>query len=266
MTNGMYWFIPLGFFLGMLGTLVGAGGGFLLMPLLLYMYPAEAPEHLTGISLAVVFANALSGTYSYARKGRIDWTATREFSFAAIPGAILGALSTSLFDRSLFDLTFGVLLAAASIYLFIRGGRKVRGREIAGGRRLVERDGTVHHISYSRAFGIGLAFVIGYVSSLIGIGGGIIHVPVMSGLLNFPIHIATATSHSVLAVTSCVGLLVHVVQGRMGDMWFPILLLAPGVVIGAQVGAKLSDRIKGPLILRILAVALLSVAVRLIWR
>ena len=262
----MYWMIPLGFFIGMFGTLVGAGGGFVLMPLLLYLYPGEAPEHLTGISLAVVFANALSGTYSYARKGRVDWVATREFALSAIPGAAIGAFATAWFSREVFDLVFGLFLAAVSLYLFARGGRKpAAAPESRVGRRLVERDGKVHRISYSRSLGLVISFGVGFISSLVGIGGGIIHVPVMAHVLSFPIHIATATSHSVLAITSGIGLLVHIVQGRMGDNVWPIAYLTPGVLVGAQVGAKLSDRMKGSWILRILALALFSVGVRLVW-
>lgn len=66
------WLILFGFFAGGYGTLVGAGGGFIIAPALLLMYPTAAPETITSISLAVVFANALSGTLAYAPSKRID--------------------------------------------------------------------------------------------------------------------------------------------------------------------------------------------------
>ena len=65
------WLIPLGFVVGAYGTLIGAGGGFLLVPVLLLLYPRETPETITSISLAVVFFNALSGSIAYARMKRI---------------------------------------------------------------------------------------------------------------------------------------------------------------------------------------------------
>jgi hypothetical protein len=65
----LLWLVPLGFFTGGYGTLIGAGGGFILVPALLFIYPGEAPETITSISLAVVFFNALSGTLAYARSG-----------------------------------------------------------------------------------------------------------------------------------------------------------------------------------------------------
>jgi uncharacterized membrane protein YfcA len=67
------WLIPLGVVTGAYGTLIGAGGGFVLMPLLLLLYRDESPEIITSISLAVVFFNALSGSLAYARMKRIDY-------------------------------------------------------------------------------------------------------------------------------------------------------------------------------------------------
>jgi len=68
------WLIPLGLLIGTLGTLIGAGGGFVLLPVLLLLYPGADPETVTSISLAVVFFNALSGSWAYARMRRIDYT------------------------------------------------------------------------------------------------------------------------------------------------------------------------------------------------
>ena len=67
-----HWFVPLGFILGAYGTLVGAGGAFILVPILLLMYPEASPETITSISLAVVFFNCLSGSAAYAGTKRIE--------------------------------------------------------------------------------------------------------------------------------------------------------------------------------------------------
>ena len=97
MVQNLY-LIPLGFVIGTYGTLIGAGGGFVLMPLLLVLYPEESPEVITGISLAVVFFNALSGSVAYAKMKRIDYRSGLLFSLATIPGAILGPLTTPYMD------------------------------------------------------------------------------------------------------------------------------------------------------------------------
>jgi len=85
----------LGLVVGAIGTLIGAGGGFLLMPILVLLYPHESPEILTPISLSVVFANAASGSVAYARHaGASTFCAGWLFALAGLPGAILGALVT----------------------------------------------------------------------------------------------------------------------------------------------------------------------------
>jgi uncharacterized protein len=100
----------------------------------------------------------------------------------------------------------------------------------------------------------------------LGVGGGFIHVPAMTHLLNFPVHIATATSHFVLAVMSITGTLVHVANGVFVHGLRRTALLAVGVILGAQLGAYMSNRIGGKAIIQGLAIALLFVGVRLILR
>jgi uncharacterized membrane protein YfcA len=106
--------------------------------------------------------------------------------------------------------------------------------------------------------------VVGYFSSLLGIGGGIIHVPVLVHLLNFPVHIATATSHFVLAIMVLTGTLVHIITGTFSHGVRRTIALSLGVLVGAQLGARLSERVQGKWILRGLALALGAVGIRLL--
>ena len=111
------WLFLLGFVAGGYGTIVGAGGGFIIAPVLLFMYPTTAPETITTISLAAVFANALSGTLAYARSKRIDYRYAIVFSLAAVPGAVYGALTTTTLNRAGFDLLFGILIICVAGFL-----------------------------------------------------------------------------------------------------------------------------------------------------
>jgi uncharacterized protein len=259
--------IVLGFGTGAYGTLIGAGGGFVLLPVLLLLYPHDNPEILTSISLAVVFFNALSGTEAYAMMRRVDYKSGLLFSAATIPGAILGALTTALIPRRLFDGIFGVLLMAACVYLLLqrkpeeRPGKRHMGLSIS--RHLVESDGTEHRYTFNPAVGLGLSLLVGFVSSLLGIGGGIVHVPALVYLLNFPVHVATATSHFILANMALTGTLTHIFTGTFSHGVHRTIFLAIGVMIGAQLGARLSNRIQGPWIVRGLALALGVVGVRI---
>jgi uncharacterized membrane protein YfcA len=261
----VWWLIPVGFAVGALGTLVGAGGGFLLAPLLLVLYPREQPAIIACISLAVVFLNALSGTVAYARMGRVDVRSGLLLSAATIPGAVLGALTTALLPRRTFDVVFGIVLIAGAVLLLWRPHARATSGTGRFHRRITDRDGTVHEYAYNPWLAGGLSVGVGYVSSLLGIGGGIIHVPVLTAVLGFPVHIATATSHFALAVMAGTGTAVHVATGAFVHGVRRTLALGIGVLIGAQVGARLSSRVHGTLIVRGLAAALVFVAIRLLF-
>lgn len=262
------WLIPLGFIVGTYGTLIGAGGGFVLIPILLILYPDQGTEIITSISLAVVFFNALSGSWAYGRMKRIDYKSGLLFASAGIPGAILGALSTSYVPRHLFDMFFGFLLIAASVFLLLNPKNKKDVKNKKGRhhivRNLVEKDHTRHTYSYDSRTGSGLSFAVGYVASLLGIGGGIVHVPLLSRILNFPVHIATATSHFVLAIMALTGTIVHITTGTFSHGFYRTIALSIGVLPGAQLGALLSTRMQGSWIIRGLAIALAFVGIRVL--
>ncbi len=262
------WLIALGFTLGTLGTLIGAGGGFVLVPVLLLLYPLASPETITSISLAVVFFNALSGSWAYARMRRIDYKSGLLFAAATIPGAIVGALTTDYMPRQLFNVVFGLLMIVAAAYLFFRQPEERKPTEernqLSITKNIVEANGTVHVFSYDLRIGMWWSLCVGYVSSLLGIGGGIVHVPVLIRLLNFPVHIATATSHFILVIMALTGTIVHIATGSFSHGGVRrTVYLAIGVLLGAQVGAWLSARVHGMWIIRGLAVALAFVGIRI---
>lgn len=261
-------YMALGFGTGLYGTLIGAGGGFVLMPILLLLFPKESPEQLTSISLAVVFFNALGGSEAYAMMRRIDYRSGLMFAAATIPGAIVGALNTSFVPRRLFDAIFGLLLISGAVFLFLRGGeeaRRIRHYQYQVSRHLVEANGVAFDYSFNPWVGIGLSLGVGYISSFLGIGGGIIHVPAMTYFLNFPVHVATATSHFVLAIMAFTGTVTHVVRGTFPAGQANLTLsLAIGVLLGAPLGAYISGRIHGNWIIQGLALALVIVGLRIL--
>ncbi len=265
------WFIALGFVLGAIGTLIGAGGGFILVPVFLVLYPEANPDTIASISLAVVFFNAFSGSCAYGRMGRIDYKSGLLLAVATIPGAIAGALTTNYMPRRLFNAVLGLLMIAAAAYLFFQktdedGESSRDGRKGHFTRNVVEANGTAHAFSYDLKLGMCLSCLVGYMSSLLGIGGGIVHVPALVRLLNFPVHIATATSHFILAIMALTGTIVHIATGSFSrDSMRLTIYLGIGVLFGAQVGAWLSARVRGMWIIRGLALALAFVGIRILF-
>ena len=260
--------VGLGVAVGLFGTLIGAGGGFILVPILLLTQPTWSADQVTAVSLAVVFCNALSGTIAYARMKRVDYRSGLAFAAATVPTAILGAYTTNFLPRKVFDSIFGTLLLVACGYLAWRPepSNKPEGPipPKHTDRVLIDAEGKEHKYSFDMRIGVGLSGFVGYLSSLLGIGGGIVHVPALVHLLNFPVHIATATSHFILAITALAGTCVHIENGSLSGTWTWVLCLAAGVIVGAQFGAKLSKRLHGAMIVRSLAIALGIVGIRVL--
>ncbi|MGE0174970.1 MAG: sulfite exporter TauE/SafE family protein [Oligoflexales bacterium] len=249
-------YILLGLAIGAMGTLVGAGGGFILMPILLILFPDNTPDTLTAVSLTVVFLNAFSGTIAYLKMGRVNIRAGLWFAAAAVPGAIFGVWVNAFLTRGYFDLILGSSLVAGAAYLLTRSFQAAPGTHPSS-HNIVRHD-------YNRAAGGTISAVVGFVSSLLGIGGGIVHVPALIYVLGFPAHMATATSHFVLAITAFTATVINVWHGNLNGFWFIALYLGIGVVFGAQLGARLSQRVHGVWIIRSLAAALLLVGARVI--
>ena len=259
--------VLLGIAVGSYGTMIGVGGGFVLVPVLLFLYPNDPPDVVTSISLAVVFFNALSGTLAYVRQGRVDYLAANSFALATIPGAVLGALTTSLIPRRAFAAGFALLLFGVSTLIMFRPTPRAATRLTRRGevtRQITDASGDTFVYSYDLRLGVLLSLVVGFLASLLGVGGGIIHVPMMVLGLHFPAHLATATSQYVLVITSLTGTVAHLLSGQHATGYERTLALAIGVLIGAQLGAKLSTRLQGATLVRLLGLALAAVAVRLV--
>ena len=248
--------VVLGFGVGSFGTLVGAGGGFILTPVLLVLYPHDSPQTISAISIAVVFFNAASGSVAYARQRRIDYRSGLIFGAATLPGAVVGAIAVTHVSRRFFDAVMVAVLLGIAAWLL--GGDRLR-RE--------PRTGPEGARQVPLVKGAVLSLIVGFVSSFLGIGGGIIHVPLMIQALGFPVHIATATSHFVLAIMSGAATVTHLVQGsyHVGHGLRRTLSLSAGVIVGAQLGARVSTRVTGRTIQRLLVVAILALSVRLIF-
>jgi len=247
----------LGFIAGGYGTLIGAGGGFSLTPTLLSIYPGEAPETLTAISLSEVFFNSSSGTLAYLRSGRIDFKSGAIFALATMPGAVAGALATAEVSCARFNLMFGILLIAVATFLTVNPSKK-RAQAMAQ----VGGDGRTRPNLARLLIGAAVSTIFGFISSFLGIGGGFLYVPALIYLLNFPVHVATVTSLFVLTLTFLTGSVTHFAAGLFDHGIRQAIWLSIGAIIGAQIAARLSRRIHGDWIIRSLAVVLAVVELR----
>jgi len=263
-----------GLLVGCYGSLVGAGGGFLMVPvfLLVFRFP---PTLAAGTSLTVVFANAAAGSYSYFRQRRIDIRSGLQFAAATVPGSIAGVYLLRFLSARTFEIIFGVLLCALGLFMGLRPqdreAEELPHEVLEAGRsrgivlrHLLDRKGAHYSYRYPWWRGILLGLVVGIMSSLLGIGGGPLHVPGMVFLLGFPVHIAIATSHFVLALSSLVGSTLNLILGQVHLA--TALVMGAGAVVGARVGTELASRLRGGPILRLLSLALIVLGIWLLVR
>jgi uncharacterized membrane protein YfcA len=254
--------VVIGFFAGTFGTMIGIGGGVIFVPVFLLLFNFD-PQQAIGTSLCAVFFNALSGSISYLRQKRVDIKAGWKFALATLPGAWLGAWLDRYFTPQILELTFAILLMAIAIFIFLRKEpHQIDKGEEKNARTLIDFRGEVFKYCPREGVGIALSFVVGIFSSLLGIGGGILHVPALIFLLGFPVHVATATSHFVLAISTLAGSITHYFLGDI--LILPAMIVAASAIIGAQLGATLSRKAQNKLITRLLAAALLLVGIRLL--
>lgn len=255
----------LGFILSALGTLVGLGGGFVLVPVLLFLFPEASPGTISSISLSVVFLNALSATIGNVRARRVDFRTAMLLTIGAIPAAIAGSMSAGMVSRDRFEIAFGVMLILGAVYVLwrsTRGPDLSHGSQTAPNREIRERRGLIYRFYVNTMLAGIISPLAGFVSSFFGIGGGVIHVPAMTFILKIPPRVVGATALFVLVPTSLVGVLTRVAEGQFYEGWRRAGLLGIGALFGAQLGLYLSTRVNQRTILILLAIAMVMVGIR----
>ncbi|MDP9017953.1 MAG: sulfite exporter TauE/SafE family protein [Candidatus Eremiobacteraeota bacterium] len=232
-----------------IGSVVGLGGGFITVPVLRLGFH-YAPGAAAAASLVLVFANSVSASVRFAMQKRIAFDLAVPIAIAAIPGSVIGALLSARTTGQTYDVLYAIFLSAIAIDVLRRTFQK---------RPAIENETPVLPTPEPAwwIFSI-VGFVVGLVSSLFGIGGGVIVVPILLYTTKKDLHIITATSTAVIAMTAPVGI---VVQGFEHDLaWNSALALGGGGLIGGQIGAILSQRISSVQLTILLAMAMMAAA------
>jgi hypothetical protein len=235
--------------------MVGLGGGFIMVPMLRLLF-GLSPAMAAGTSLILVVANSGSGSIAYLRQKRVDVHLGLLVAAGGFPGSILGAIVVNHVSGLVFDVLYaGFLIVVGFDIIFNRGKR-------LGNRSDDANTANARRMPVSRALLIGL--VLGFVSSLFGIGGGVILVPSLLYFSALPAHAISATSHFAMALTTPVGLVTQLVQHN-ARLDYAIPLVAGGI-IGGQIGARISQHLKSPMLIKLVAGALVAAALTLALR
>jgi len=236
--------IAVGFAAGTLGSMLGVGGGIIMVPALTFLNIPPIPAAST--SLIAVTATSISSTIEYSRQKKIEYNLGLEMAACAIPGAVLGATISNYLPEASFKMYFGILLIFTGLYILYRN--LILGRKAArnSSRAL-------------RAILFSAAFCSGLISSLFGVGGGIIFVPAMVLILGLTMQRAAATSQLALLLTSVSGVFTHSYLGHPD--YVQAVALSVGAFAGAQIGARISRATKETMLHRLLVATLMAVAI-----
>jgi uncharacterized protein len=227
------------------GSLVGLGGGFVIIPVLRLAFGVPAAE-AAGTSLVMVLANTAAASVRYLRHGSVDVRLAVPIAIGAVPGSIAGVVAVQHFSNVAFDVAYGAVLVMNAALVLRQ-------------RNATPRSGAERTFAHDPRVGLAAGFGVGFFSSLFGIGGGVVMIPLLLIAARMAPHVVTATSSLVITVTAPVGVIAHAVGGDVD--WALALPLVLGGLVGGSIGPSIAKRISSPRLTTLLAVALMLAAV-----
>ncbi len=235
---------------GLVGSLVGVGGGIVIVPALTLLMGVDI-RHAIAASIVAVVATSSAAASTYVRERMSNIRLGMLLEIATAAGAICGALLANFIQpRALYAL-FGILLLWTGLNM-------ARSRQDASHNlppdALADRL-KLHSSYYDRSLGrelgyrvsrlrlgFGVSYIAGMVSGLLGVGGGIMKVPVMNLAMGIPLKAATATSNFMIGITAATGAAVYFMRGDVKP--FIAAPVAVGVIAGSKIGARLLGGMK----------------------
>ncbi len=234
---------------GFASGLLGVGGCFIMIPVQVWAYTAldltmslhNAVLIAFGTNLAVVIPTAASGAYGHTKRGAVMWKAAVVLGVTGAIGAFIGSKIASLLPGSVLSIAFGTAIIAGAVRMLTAKPPEVTGKK------------PVENPLIWAAWG----FPLGIVTGIIGIGGGVLMVPVMVVALSFGIHLAVGTSTALMIFTALGGLLGYIYNGLKSGMPYVSsvghllgywnleswILLASTSVLMAQVGVRTAHKL-----------------------
>ena len=249
---------------GVLAGLLGVGGGIVIVPMLYHVFRAYgiaaevAMPLAVGTSLSTIVMTSAVSARNHHRRGGVDWELVRAWIGPVLAGVGLGTLAAQWLPAGGLRVAFGVLAALVAVHMLVTA------------RHGLSPFGKLPRRGVQRLLGV----AVGSVSSLLGIGGGTVMVPLLS-LFSFPVRRAVATAAVfglVIAVPATAG---YMVAGRdAGGLppastgyvnWLAFLTVVPATMLLAPLGVRLAYRVEVAQLKRVFALFLLAVGVKMIF-
>lgn len=261
---------------GFLGSMLGVGGGFLIVPVLTLTFNIPI-QYAIGASLTAIVINACTSTSIYIQKHMANLKLGLLLSTTLVPGAAVGAFLATILSGTVLITIFSILLLYIVCTMIPKKQRNPTPATIpfeelhlSAGTWLNDSyyDPAVREeISYTvkrPLIGLTTGFFGGVVSSLLGIGGGVINVPVMNKVMKVPIKATVATSSLLLCFTTMTGSLIYALNGFV--LPYVIAPLCIGVFLGARLGTLTANRIHSSIIMTIFSILLMLTSLLMLLR
>jgi uncharacterized membrane protein YfcA len=252
---------------GFLGSLLGLGGGIIIIPALslVFGFPMQVA---IGASLVGVIATSTGAASYYVQEGMSNIRLGMVLETATTVGSVIGALIAVYTNQQLLAVAFGILLVYASFYMVRRPERLAAPKEEEKkeaffdltGSYVDKKDGReVKYDVEKLDRGLGASLGAGALSGLLGVGGGIVKVPVMNIWMGVPMKAAAATSNFMMGITALAGAVIYYGYGLMS----PVVtgLVAVGIFSGAFTGSRIAHLVAGKFLRRFFAIVMVAIAI-----
>ncbi len=257
---------------GALGAMLGLGGGVFMVPLLVFLL--NVPIHIAaGASIIAVVATSSAAAATYVRDDITNLRLGMFLEMATTLGAVSGAFLTLVTSESILRMIFGLALLYAAVTMYLQMRKMDRSWVSKPNDGIADRlhlDGSYYDVARGQQitygvsrtpFILGISYVAGVISGLLGIGGGGIKVPAMNVMGSVPMKVAIATSNFMIGVTAAASALVYIRNG-----FCDVFITAPvvlGTLAGSFMGARLTNRVRGVILKKVFTVVLALLAVRM---
>jgi uncharacterized membrane protein YfcA len=256
--------LALGSFAGFIAGLLGIGGGVILVPLFLWLFPLAgfSPDLVVhtafGTSLAIILPTAISSTMGHLKRGNVVWGMVAFLSLGGVFGSLFGSSIAAIIPGENLKMYFGLMQIVVSFKLLFYQPHL-----------LVKNPERTKRISL-----LLVGFVGGFFSAFFGIGGGVIAVPLMLFLLRLPIHLAVGNSSALIVVSSFSAVSCYIWYGLHHPGTAPFsygyvnilvaIFVAPLTMIFARLGVKLASRTSQSKLVKVFAVLLMIVGLKIL--
>jgi len=270
--------LGLGGLIGFLSGVFGVGGGFLMTPLLIFI--GVPPPVAVATQANNIVASSISGVLGHFRRGNVDLRMGTILLIGGLAGSTVGVSVFKLLrDIGQIDLvinlSYVILLVTLGVLMSWEGARALLRRRRHHPRRKLHKHTWVHglplkvrfrksRLYISALLPLAIGFGVGFLSAIMGVGGGFILVPAMIYLLSMPTSVVIGTSLFQIIFVAANVTFLQAVQNQTVDIVLALLLLLGGVA-GAQYGSRLASRLPGDSLRVLLGVLVLLTGARLLY-